>query len=617
MFQTQFSWRREYLYLLLFLVPFIWLLSLQFPASGSADAIFEPLPNSLRTTNLDAEVIRQGQLQFNPAALASRSSAPINLTLFDDLVVTADHRRTDQFKNGGQVWVGNSADSPFSQILLSWNGPLVSGHIQNEAGLFRIFPDPTNKNIHIVEQLTGVFPPGAEPVEPDFEAAPYAIEHPIVTGRSPNNPTEINILVVYSAAAKNEVGGSGAMENLINMAVAQTNDSYANSDVNINLNLAHQQEIAFTESGSSASNLEADLNTLRSNSEVQSIRDDVQADLVTLIRKDAGSFCGIAYVMKQVSPEFESLAYSLITHTCAVANLSFAHETGHNFGAQHDRNNAAANSGAHQYSHGYQHTGSGSFRTVMAYQGGCPWPCTRIPYWSNNNKFYQGNTTGVDYRFSNSAANYFTLNNTAPIVEDFREPPATPTPTATNTPTNTPTPTPTNTPTNTPTPTPTFTPTPLPTIVATAPPNVETVLSWQDFRFDFPSGTFTDTVEITILALNPADLPDQPEDSLDTTSYQYQVSAVNLETRAPMDLVLGQDFTVTILYDDLGIRRVKEQTLGLFYWDPAETNWVLAANQEFVENTRISADGTSLTYFAVLGEKTEKAFFPFISKPFP
>ncbi len=617
MFKTQFIWRREHLYLLLFLVPFVWLLSLQFPASGSSDAIFEPLPNTLRTTNLGSEVIRQGQLQFNPAALNKRSAGPITLTLFDDVVVTADHTRTDQFNNGGQVWVGKSPESPHSQILLSWNGPLVSGHIQYRGGLYRISPNPNDTTIHLVEQLTGIFPPGAEPIVPDYQATPQPNEPTSTEFRSTNASAEIDILVVYSAAAKDEVGGSGAMENLINMAVAQTNDSYANSGVNINLNLAHQQEIAFTESGSSSSNLEADLNDLRENSEVQAIRDDVQADLVTLIRKDAGSFCGIAYVMKQVSPEFEYLAYSLITHTCAVANLSFAHETGHNFGAQHDRNSAAAFSGAHSYSHGYQYTGRNSFRTVMAYQSGCPWPCTRIPFWSNKDKFYEGQPTGVDYRFSNSAANFFTLNNTAPIVEGFREEPPTPTPTVTNTPTNTPTPTPTNTPTNTPTPTPTFTPTPLPTIVATAPPDVDTVLAWQDFRFDFPSGTFTDTVEITVLALNPADLPDQPEDSLDTTSYQYQVSAVNLESRAPIDLVLGQDFTVTILYDDQGIRRVKEQTLGLFHWNPAETNWVLAPNQEFIENTRISADGTSLTYFAVLGDKTEKVYFPFISRPFP
>ena len=81
--------------------------------------------------------------------------------------------------------------------------------------------------------------------------------------------------------------------------------------------------------------------------------------------------------------------------------------------------------------------------------------------------------------------------------------------------------------------------------------------------------------------------------------------------------MLGQDFTVTIEYDDKGIRRVKEQTLGLFYWDPAETMWVLAPNQDFRENVSIGADGSSLTYFAVLGEETEKAFFPFISRPHP
>ena len=117
------------------------------------------------------------------------------------------------------------------------------------------------------------------------------------------------------------------------------------------------------------------------------------------------------------------------------------------------------------------------------------------------------------------------------------------------------------------------------------------------------------------MALNPADLPAGPaeESGLDTTLYQYQVSAVSLVDRSPVDMAIGQDFTVTIFYEEFGIRRVKEQTLGLFYWDPAGLNWTLAPNQNFVENVRIEADGSTLTYFAVLGEETEKAFLPIIS----
>lgn len=587
--------------ILLFAVLFVW----QVPAWGSADQVFQPVNTAQsRTVESDPDILREAQIEFSAAALNRRSRTDLTLELFDDLTIEGTFERLDQHA-GGTVWVGAIEGDPYSEILLSWQGGEVYGHILKQGGLYRIQPDVSADGLHVVQQLSGRFKPGAEPLEPLVQGEPLAMAD-LVANRAVE-AIQVDVLVLYTPDARSEVGGTSTVENLIYAAISQTNTSYDNSGVNVKLNLVHVDELSFTES----SNIVNDLTSLASNNTAQALRDEYGADLVSLIRKDAGPYCGIAYVMAPPSDAFESSAYSVVTQDCAVSNLSFAHETGHNFGAQHDRDNAGSYAGAFTYSYGYRYLGSNSFRTIMAYSSGCPGVCQRIPYWSNRNVFYNSLPTGIDHNYSNSAANYLTLNNTGLVIANFRSA-ATPTPTPTSTATNTPTLTPTNTPTNTPTPTPTNTPTPLPTILATIEANKSANLVSGDFRFDFPSGAFTETVEVNIVALNPDDLPAGPTEGQDTTKYQYFIQAVSLDTRAPQEITLGKEFTLTVFYEDEGIRTVKEQTMGIFYWDPAETHWTLAANQEFIENSRISADGSSLTYFAVMGEEADKIYMPII-----
>ncbi|MFK7801189.1 MAG: M12 family metallo-peptidase [Anaerolineae bacterium] len=611
-------WSRETLFAVLLFILLAFSLWQQLPVSGSSNVIFEPIPAppQAKAESAEPEVMREAYLKFNPAALNGRSAADLSLTLFAEdadktqIQIEGVHSRTDTYKSG-TVWVGRDASDPFSEVILSWQGDVVFGHIRLSNALYRILPDRSAEGVHVVQQLTGIFPPGAEPLVPaGLESADLFEAAELPVSRSPQ-ANQIDILVVYSPSARSQAGGTNNIQNIIYSAVSQTNSSYQNSDVNASLNLVHVQEVDFNESG----DINDDLPNLANNQQIQDLREEYGADLVSFMRKDAGNYCGIAYVMSRPSSSFASNAYSVVAYDCAVSNLSFAHETGHNMGAQHDRANAGSSEGAYSYSYGHRYLGSNSFRTIMAYANGCPGFCQRISHWSNNNKFYNGQPTGINHQFSNGAANYLTLSYTAPLVSSFRSS-ADPTPTPTNTPSPTPTntPTPTPTPTNTPTPTPTFTPTPLPTIVATIEAGQDSRLSSGDFRFDFPSGTFTDTVEITILALDPDDLPAEAEDGMDTTHYQYVIEAVNLVDRSPVNIIPEKDFSVTVFYDDNGIRRVKEKTLGIFYWDTEATRWVLAANQDFVENVRIASDGSTLTYFAVMGEETEKFYLPITLK---
>jgi hypothetical protein len=72
---------------------------------------------------------------------------------------------------------------------------------------------------------------------------------------------------------------------------------------------------------------------------VPALRDKYGADLVHLIvegQSNDGS-CGIGWMVEPEAPLTAEAGFSLSDHRCSAANLSFAHEIGHNLGMNHDR----------------------------------------------------------------------------------------------------------------------------------------------------------------------------------------------------------------------------------------------------------------------------------------
>jgi hypothetical protein len=135
--------------------------------------------------------------------------------------------------------------------------------------------------------------------------------------------------------------------------------------------------------------------------------------MVGLIVENGGGFCGIASVMRNPGSSFQSSAFQVTARGCAVGNLTYAHEHGHNMGFEHDpANGAPPNVASYPWSFG--HNVSGVFRTVMSYQ--CPQGCTRVPHFSNPDVTQSGFPTGI----AGHRDNHRTGDLTAPIVADFR-----------------------------------------------------------------------------------------------------------------------------------------------------------------------------------------------------
>ncbi len=228
--------------------------------------------------------------------------------------------------------------------------------------------------------------------------------------------TVVDILVVYTPAARAYAGGTNGMLAAINSHVALANTCYANSDVAVTLRLAAAAEVNYVETGS----FNTDLVRLQNGAdgyidEVATLRDAYGADLVCLVRRDAAAgVAGLAYV-GNATPSFAPYAYSVVADVWAAGNLAFPHELGHNFGSYHDRANSSG--ATHPYAYGWRFYGNDArqYITVMAYQ-----PGSRIPYFSNPSILYQGQPTGVAYPAANAADNALLHDTNAAGTTAFR-----------------------------------------------------------------------------------------------------------------------------------------------------------------------------------------------------
>ncbi len=227
----------------------------------------------------------------------------------------------------------------------------------------------------------------------------------------------IDVLVLYTRAARLEAGSEAAVQGQIAAAVAASNAAYVNSAIQARVNLLMQVETDY-ESGSFGE----DLNRLASPSDgaldwAHALRDTIGADMVALIRTN-GDACGIAYLMFSNGPESQGVPFSVTALSC-LANQTFAHELGHNMGCCHavGDGGGCGSGGIYQHSVGWRFNGNSGtqWRTVMAYA-----PGNRLDHFSNPAVLFDGRPTGVPIGQSQQADNASTIDTTWRTIAGFR-----------------------------------------------------------------------------------------------------------------------------------------------------------------------------------------------------
>lgn len=219
----------------------------------------------------------------------------------------------------------------------------------------------------------------------------------------------INVLVVYTASA---ASAAGTISSKIQLAVDETNVSYLNSGININMVRVHTAQVTYNEAGRSFSQ---HVSALRSTTDgimdnVHTLRNTYAADVVVLVVNDSEA-CGIASGIGSTA----STAFAVAHYSCITGYYSFGHEVGHLQGARHDRYVDASTS-PYAYGHGFIPS-TKTWRTVMAYGNNCS-NCTRIQWWSNPLKTYP--STGQIMGTTQYEDNARVLNNTAASVAAYR-----------------------------------------------------------------------------------------------------------------------------------------------------------------------------------------------------
>jgi hypothetical protein len=375
------------------------------------DSAFDALANEPSSAKIDVVMVNAAALQ------ADTDSLTLDLDVGGPVKLTALRGNAYYTEDGSLVWQGSIAETAvrrvmtkdeivedaLNSVMLVRNGDKVTGNVRVLGQLYKIRPlhDARHLVVEVDENAMPLDHPPADYRKLFQDAAPMPADTKAV-----NANTVIRVLVNYTASA---ASASGDINGLINLAVAESNQGYTNSGVQITLQLAAKSQVTYTQSG----NFNTDLTRYRGTSDgymdtIHSQRNTNTADVAVLLINNSSS-CGLASAIGATA----ATAFAAAHWDCATGYYSFAHEIGHLQSARHDPANDPTNT-PYAYGHGFQST-AGGWRTIMAYACSST-TCTRINYWSNPNKTYGGRAMGTASRNDNARV----LNNTRATVAGFR-----------------------------------------------------------------------------------------------------------------------------------------------------------------------------------------------------
>lgn len=366
----------------------------------------------------------------------------LTLTLFDDTQFNANRSFVDRHPNGAISWVGKIANQVHSSVIISQKEDAYWGKIETQNGdLFIIKPNAGRLEVQqldytpIDEECTHAhieYEEGENTKEDEDSNIERSSVADVCLSTSTCTAQTIDLLVVYTAAARTNLGGTNAAADAaIASAVSEMNLINNNSNVSHSFALAHSALVSYTESGDFSTDLDALEDGTDGNIDnVQDLRETYYADAVAMVLGSGG--CGLGNVnVNNIQYESQS-AFSVVSDNCMTTNKSLAHEVGHNLGFRHDRfAYSSTPSTACDWVWGWVNPGaqtggaSERWRTVMAYNDQCSsWGvnCTRVSHWSNPNVDYNSDPTGSAIGNSDEAHNEYIFERAACQFAEFREP---------------------------------------------------------------------------------------------------------------------------------------------------------------------------------------------------
>jgi hypothetical protein len=340
----------------------------------------------------------------------------IQLNVFDDRILTGTITNVIEYIPGTKTIFGSVDDEIYGTFVIAITDEscLVTIRIPGENQLFITQFDSVNNvhysieldlNLYQDEPRIGPLPPPDEE-KPSTQYPTGSYEDNIVdmAASSSQTNTHIDVMIVYSSAAKNWADqAGGGIENVVSTALANSQIVLDNSQTQVTLNLVYSGIVDYEESGDNG----LDLNRLTFKNdgfmdEVHEWRDQYGADLVKLLTR-SGNYGGVAW-MPRTAQGSSDLGFSLTRIHLAATTYTMIHEMGHNMGCHHHKDqNFQPGPGVFSYSAGWRWTGDDSSRhpyycTVMTYTSGMYFEDGRthsqVPYFSNPNVYYDEFSVG-------------------------------------------------------------------------------------------------------------------------------------------------------------------------------------------------------------------------------
>ncbi|MFK7991309.1 MAG: M12 family metallo-peptidase [Sandaracinaceae bacterium] len=394
--------------------------------TGNVPEAAEPgadLPLGEPVAAFSEAVLRARQLapDFDPGTLVPRLPTDPNvcvlrLALFEDVVVDVQVTGVTQ-SAAATIVRGEIMGEVDSSVMLSIthgasaNAAYMAGTLRTASRFYSIVP--RDGATVVVEWNEAAALPDADPIVPVLPTMPSP--RSAVVSEHDGEPPVIDLMVVATSAAVDGAGGTDAMRALIELALAETNQGLADSGVSGRFALAGTLETAYDETEFNFNEALTRLATPGDGymDEVPGARDEMGADQVVLLVESVTRFAGTGFQMTAGNAGgFAPLAYSVVSRDYAAGYYTFAHELGHNLGAQHDPEHA--NEGYRDDARGHQVPEAG-YRTLMAYSCDDA-DCRRVARWSSPSSFYSGAATGREGVSDNAR----TLRETMPIAAAFR-----------------------------------------------------------------------------------------------------------------------------------------------------------------------------------------------------
>jgi len=378
---------------------------------------------------LDSEPWRPIRVLEESLQTSFEQGTPIGLDLLGGSSIVVESWRRITNPSGSQSWVGKVQGDENGVVVLVSRAGVVIGSIRAQGSLFILsYLGASEPGVHLLYKVDESSPKYQESPPTPIHLAPSKVEQE-APGQSEewsggeDDGSIQDLMVVYTPRAVSEVGGTVAMENLIDLGVTETNLSYEASGVHHRLRLVHTAPTDYDElsaGGDPRDQLQDPDDGFMD--EVHAVRDQVRADLVKLIiSTGTGAGCGRAFIMDEVSIAFEAFAFCYTNHICVSPGYTFQHELGHIQSGRHQRTGPVTGS-PFPFNHGYTDP-TNQFRTIMAAGSSeCPNGCPRRLAWSNPdvNDPATGAPMGIPEGNPEAADNRKTLNATAWTVANFR-----------------------------------------------------------------------------------------------------------------------------------------------------------------------------------------------------